>query len=140
MALPEIEKMQMQEGIWTPELDTIEKIKPTVEYNTRTARYKKIGKLVFVDFFISGKITALNGTNNYALIRGLPFSARSTNLGIIAINRGICYNALDVTSEISFLVEGNTIRIQKNNGTGAVSWSVTGGTFQIGGSGVYEIN
>lgn len=140
MSLPNIEEMQMQEGTWTPELGTIEGAKPTVTYNTRIARYKKIGRLVFVNFFISGNITKLNGTNNYALISGLPFKAKTINLGGMAISKGICYNALAENREVTFVIEENTIRIQTNNGTGSVKWGVTGGTFQIGGSGVYEVN
>ena len=63
-----LKTLETESGSWTPTLTTVEGVEPTVEYTTRRGRYVKMGNLVFISFYIRGKITALNGTNNYAFI------------------------------------------------------------------------
>lgn len=132
------ESIKASEGTWTPELNTTESIVPTVTYTAQEGTYKKIGKIVFIDFYIRAKITALNGTNNYARVSGLPFTAKSLWLGEEAINCGVLYSALADTTNVKFNIQGTSIRPMKNYGTSAVPWKVTTSNYmEIGGSGFY---
>lgn len=129
-----------EDGYWTPELNTLEGIAPTVEFTAQTGTYKKIGRMVFIDFYIRGKITALNGTNNYAIIKGLPFVPAERWFGQTPLNIGIIYSALNSETNITFDIQqsSNGIRIQGGQGAYAVSWILTPTSyFEIGGSGFY---
>jgi len=130
------------EGYWTPQLNTIEAKAPTVEYITRSGKYKRIGKTVFIDFYIRGKITALNGTNNYALVKGLPYPPYGNNgFGQSSLNLGILYSAINDTNNITLDIDDNgNIRVQGGYGSYATSWKVTTTSyFELGGSGFYFI-
>lgn len=130
-----------EEGSWTPTITTTENIAPTVTYTTQRGSYKKIGNIVYFDFYIKAKITALNGTNNYARVSGLPFAAKSLYLGEEAINCGVLYSALADTTNVKFNIQGTSIRPMKNYGTSAVPWVVTSSSYmEIGGSGFYFTN
>lgn len=131
-------------GDWTPALNTVEGKAPTVEYSARVGKFKRIGKLCFLSFYISGKITALNGTDNYGVIVGIPYVTSST-FGQNALCTGLCYNLTEEESTIQLVPNSNenAIRIQTNNGALACKLKVTPTSlnpyFQIAGSGWYEI-
>jgi len=129
-------------GTWTPELNTRENIKPTTTYTTQTGSYKKMGNMVFISFYLRGKITALNGTNNYAAIGGLPFTPKTYNMGECSLSTGVSYNLLTTTDAVQMVLNrsySGMLYVNRNNGAGAGILKVSGDTdFQIGGSGWYE--
>lgn len=129
-------------GSWTPVINTLEEALPTITYTSQIGHYEKIGKIVFINFYIRGKITALNGTNNYGIITGLPFTIDSSIRidGNIAITIGEIYDLInDMHDPKLWLGGSNYIRIQNNTGTGAGTLKITSGSyFEIAGSGWYE--
>lgn len=127
------------EGTWTPTINTIENVAPTITYTENRGRYFKMGKWVHVDFYIKGKITALNGTKNYGVIKGLPFSVDNVAIGERPLTVGVVYNILHSTTDVVFAFYNNYIRLQEGYGTGANSLIVTPGDyFEIGGAGWYK--
>lgn len=131
---------KMTEGEWTPTLDTIEGVEPTVTYSSRRGRYKRIGNMAFLSFYIRGKITALNGTNNFAQIKGLPFQLKQITLGENVIPVGVMYQLLANTENVVICPYGGRLRVQYNYGTGADALKVTPTNyFEFGGSGWCEI-
>lgn len=129
------------EGTWTPVISALSETNPTATYTTQAGKYKKIGKIVFFNFYIRAKITALNGTNNYAQISGLPYSVIPTEFGTIAGTLGILYSAINDDSKNVFVLSGTSIRVQANNGAAATKWIVTPTNYmEIGGSGFYFTN
>ena len=131
---------ELDSGTWTPSLSNVNNVAPSVTYTTREGTYFKIGNLVYIEFYIKGKITALN-SGDYTCIIGLPYNANSSrNFGAQALSIGILYNAVTVETNNAFIVNGNLIRIQSTAGASATIWkTTTSGTFQIGGSGWYSI-
>lgn len=125
---------------WTPTLNTREGVQPTVTYTNRTGHYARVGNMIFFDFYIRAKITALNGTNNYATISGLPYSVAGHGFGAQASNIGVLYSATNDTNNIVFIISGDVINIQTGNGASATKWKVTTTSYmEIGGSGWYFI-
>ena len=129
------------EGTWTPVLTTLEGKAPTMEYLIQRGKYKKIGSLTYISFYIRGKITALNGTSNYAVITGVPY--KSPNYMVESpLNPGTLYNLVENAENLRLLVNESTIRVQYSYGEVAAVLKVTptsgGGYFQISGSGWYE--
>ena len=86
---------KMVEGTWIPSINTVEEKNPTISYTTQVGKYNKIGKLIFVDFYIRGKITKLNGSENYAVIEGLPFASRKKYFGQQALNVALVYSLIE---------------------------------------------
>lgn len=132
---------KMREGTWTPILTTLEDKAPTMEYLIQRGTYKKIGKLVYISFYIRGKITKLNGTDNYVQITGIPYaSSKSMKESILKI--GGLYQLLEYDTNANALINGNIIRVQFQYGEAASKLKVTptGGTgyFEISASGWYE--
>ena len=135
-------KILSMEGKWTPSIGAYNEDTPNVSYIHRRGFYKKIGNLIFVEFYIRGKISELNGSVNYAMITGLPFAAHGESaLGQQALSKGVIYNLLDEEIDVTFCLEANTIRIMKEQGTSAASMQTTpsDGYFDIGGSGCFII-
>ena len=131
------------EGTWTPEIQTQEGKAPTVTYTFREGKFKRYGSMVHVTFSIRGKITALNGTDNYAMIKGLPYQSRADRFGEQALSIGTIYDSLDYEDNNAFVIDSghNSIRIQYNNGAGATKWKTTTKQyFQVCCSGWYETN
>lgn len=132
---------KMVEGTWTPTLTTLEGKAPTMEYLIQRGTYKKIGKLVYLSFYIRGKITKLNGTNNYAVITGIPYSS-SKVLMESGLNINGLYQMLQVDANASAMIDGNVIRVQFSYGEIAGKLKVTptdgAGYFEISASGWYE--
>lgn len=124
-------------GTWTPALGTVENTDPTVTYTTQEGTYYKLDKIVFFSFYIRAKITALNGTNNYAKIKGLPFAATGS-FGTNNSEIGSLYGAVDNTNDAAFIVSSSDIRVQYNYGANSAKWVVTSGTYmQVAGNGFY---
>ncbi len=132
---------KMKEGTWTPILTTLEGKAPTMEYLIQRGTYKKIGKLVYLSFYIRGKITKLNGTNNYAVITGIPYSS-SKSLMESGLNINGLYQMLVIETNANALILGNIIRVQSSYGESAGILKVTPtegtGYFEISASGWYE--
>lgn len=128
-------------GTWTPTLNTVEGAAPTMTYTSRRGNYRKIGNLVYVDFYIRGKITALTGTNNYGTITGLPFKTTNTRaFGEEGLHMGIMYSLVANETNVClvFHPDSNIIRIQYAYGAGASTLKVTPTNyFEIGGNGWY---
>ena len=126
---------------WTPILTTLEGKAPTMEYLIQRGTYKKIGKLVYLSFYIRGKITKLNGTDNYAVITGIPYSS-SKVLMESGLNINGLYQMLEIDANAGVLIDGNIIRVQSNYGETAGILKVTpaggAGYFEISASGWYE--
>lgn len=132
---------KMEEGTWTPKLNTLEGKAPTMEYLIQRGAYKKIGKLVYLSFYIRGKITKLNGTDNYAVITGIPYSSSKVMLESI-LNVGGLYQMLESDTNANALINGDIIRVQIQYGEVASKLKVTPtvgiGYFEISASGWYE--
>ena len=129
----------LETGTWTPTITTLEGATPTTTYTGREGRYCKIGNFVFISFFMRGQITALNGTNNYAIIKGLPFTPRDYTMGAQAIATGVINDLVTSTTNLNMGINNGGIRIQNSYGAGACQLKVSSSSFQVGGSGWYEI-
>ena len=135
-------KILSMEGKWTPSIGAYGEDAPTVSYVYRRGFYKKIGNLIFIEFYIRGKISELNGSSNYAIITGLPFAAHGeSTLGQQALSKGVIYNLLNEEIDVTFCLDANIIRVMKEQGKSSVSIHTTpsDGYFEIGGSGCYII-
>ena len=127
-------------GTWTPIISTLEGIEPTVSYESREGIFRKIGNMVWISFYCRGKITALNGTNNYAFIKGLPFTNKDFPLGYQPLQIGTLYSLVNNNTNNTFNIYNNGIRIQSGYGGSATQLIVTTTSyFEIGGSGWYLI-
>lgn len=134
---------KMIEGTWTPTLTTLEDVAPTMEYSIRQGTYKKLGKLVYLSFYIRGNITALNGSENYVKITGIPYASSKTMLESI-LSVGGLYQMLEYETNANAFINGNIIRVQTQYGevAGKLKVTPTSGTgyFEISASGWYETN
>ena len=132
---------KMEEGVWTPILTTVEGIAPTMTYIVQRGKYKKIGNMVYISVFIKGNITALNGSENYAKITGLPYLAKNYMQENI-LNVGVLYQMLENDTNANVLVLDDIMRVQIQYGETAGKLKVTpaggGGYFEISASGWYE--
>ena len=130
-------------GTWIPKINTRNNIAPTATYTSQTGTYKKIGNMVFIAFYLRGKITALNDTNNYGAISGLPFAPKTYSTGQCALTIGQIYNVGNITNTPTMYLRNEydgLIWLQNNNGSGALVLQLSGSSdFQVGGSGWYEI-
>ena len=129
----------LETGTWTPTITTLEGVAPTITYSSVTGTYCKIGKFVFVSFRVVGKITALNGANNYAMIKGLPFTPKDYTMGEQAISVGVIYDLVTSSTNLTMGINNGGIRIQNSYGAGACVLKTSSSSFQVGGSGWYEI-
>lgn len=128
----------IEEGSWTPVIAALSETAPTVTYSRQFGRYKKIGSIVFFRFNIRAKITALNGTNNYAVINGLPYEATASALGDYAFTFGALYSAVNDYTNATMCPYSNYLRVQGNYGASAIKWVVTATSYmEIAGSGFY---
>ena len=131
-----------ESGTWTPTINTRENVAPTVTYNYQKGTYKKVSNMVFITFYISGKITALNGTNNYGVVSGLPFVPKDYESGQCGLSIGSIYNIANFVNTITMYVKSNhsgQIWLQSNNGAGAMVLKLSGdANFEVSGSGWYE--
>lgn len=136
-------------GNWTPVINTLEGALPTITYTNRRGGYVRVGDMVFIQFYIRGKITALSGTNNYGLITGLPFFPVSLALGETPLDcsmYSLTDNWVDGTTLNVYRdsVGGTpmaTIRIMDISGSSTRKLIITSTSyFEIGGSGWYRID
>lgn len=126
-------------GTWTPKLGTVGEADPTYTTTIVRGNYTKIGKMVFVSFLIRGKITALNGTNNYGCVKGLPFTPKDYAMGEQSFGTGILYGITNNDTNMTMGINNGVIRIQNGYGAGASALKVTTTSyFEVGASGWYE--
>lgn len=134
-------------GTWTPKLTTFDGSSettyhdPTMTYTIQGGKYTKIGKLVYIEFYIRGKITALTGTDNFIKIIGLPYIQNILYFGSTALNLGVCYQVTNSSNlSLNFTKDGE-IRLQSAYGSTATILKVTPtsapGYMEIGGNGFY---
>ena len=129
----------LETGTWTPKLATVGEADPTYTTTIVRGNYIKIGKMVFVSFLIRGKITALNGTNNYGCVKGLPFTPKDYAMGEQSFGIGILYGISNSDTNMTMGINNGVIRIQNGYGAGASAYKVTTTSyFEIGASGWYE--
>ncbi len=129
----------LETGTWTPKLATVGEADPTYTTTIVRGNYVKIGKMVFVSFLIRGKITALNGTNNYGCVKGLPFTPKDYAMGEQSFGVGILYGISNSDTNMTMGINNGVIRIQNGYGAGASAFKVTTTSyFEIGASGWYE--
>lgn len=132
---------KMKEGIWTPILTTLEDIAPTMTYIIQRGKYKKIGNMVYISVYIRGNITALNGSENYAKITGLPYRAKNY-MAENNLNVGTLYQMLENDTNANVLILDDIMRVQIQYGetAGKLKVTPTGGIgyFEISASGWYE--
>ena len=138
--------VEITSGTWKPQIACPNnESAPTVTYSLQTGKYVKIGKLIFVEFGIRGKITALNGTNNYASIIGLPEQSKIYSIssnGAPAITLGNVYGAFESEVNLASFVTKAGIRLQNNHGSSAAKWKITNNVdnyFEVFGSGIYTL-
>lgn len=129
---------KMVEGTWIPSINTVENKAPTITYTTQVGKYERIGKLVFVDFYVRGKITKLNGTENYAVIEGLPFVSRDKYFGQQSLNVALVYSLLEDNLNVAFIPQDRKIRIQALESSAKKLKITNTNYFEIAGSGWYE--
>ena len=128
---------------WTPTLACVGETGPTATYSSRSGKYCKLGNICFFEFYIRAKITALNGTNNYASISGLPYDVAGLGFGTQAGNVGVLYAATNISStdQATFIISEGAIHIQGGRGAGRTKWIVTTTSYmEIAGSGWYFIS
>lgn len=124
---------------WTPTINTRENVAPTITYEKQYGKYRRIGDLVYVDFYIKGKITALNGKNNYGTIAGFPFKFSTSNFGQAGLNISTLYNLLSSADRPALVGLTDRIYIQNGYGGSGGILKISGDSsyFEIGGHGVY---
>ena len=127
-------------GAWTPQLSCVGESAPTYSTTIVRGNYKKIGNLIFISFLIRGKITVLNGTNNYACITGLPFTPKDYDIGEQSFGIGILYGVTNNDNNMTMGINNGVIRIQSGYGAESTAWKITStSNFEVGASGWYEI-
>lgn len=139
---------KIESGTWTPVLKCRNgEQAPTYTASSVSANYRKIGDLVYIDFYIRGQITALNGTDNYIKIEGLPFPAIADGFGQQTLAIGVVYDITSIDSNenktMPILTEEDEpgIVLQGNDGAYAASYRVTTAQyFEIAGNGFYKAN
>jgi hypothetical protein len=129
-------------GNWQPSVGVLEGNAPTVTYTVQDGKYQKIGNLVFMYFYIRGKVTTLNNVNNYIIINGLPYNLASNIYnGANVISVGVMNDLTsDASNDLSLLpyTGENYMILRRNFGTTACQLKLTSGSyFEIGGSGWY---
>ena len=135
--LEAIKNINPKSGVWTPVLSSLNETAPTVSLTKQSGRYIKIGKLVYVQFYIQGQITALNGTSNQALITGLPFTPSLISTYSSGLNISTLYNVLENDTNAVFVLRTDGIKLQRNYGANTANWKTTT-NFILAGSGCYE--
>lgn len=132
---------KVEEGSWTPTIGARNETPPTTTYDYRRGYYKKIGKMVYVEFYLEGKITALNGTNNYSTVDGLPFPVHNDNLfGQSCLHLGSYYDMLsNADTQLTLIASGSKLYVQAMHGASAGRLKITN-YFMISGSGWYMID
>lgn len=126
-------------GTWTPTINTRENKAPTITYEKQYGKYRKIGDLVYVDFYIKGKITKLNGTQNYGIVAGLPFNFSTSNFGQAGLSISNLYNLLSSITNPALVGLSDALYIQNGYGGSAGILKLSGDSsyFEIGGHGFY---
>ena len=116
---------------------------PSVTYTWQKGEYVRIGDLVFISFTVRGQVTALNGTNNYACIKGLPFNIRGSHPSQNGFAVGDVYNLIEYSALIDNVFAGyeDYIQILKEAGKSACKLKTISSSsyFNVGGSGCYII-
>jgi len=122
-----------EEGTWTPTLGGQTTDPSSVTYITQTGNYTKIGNVVCV----FGKVaaSAITGGSGFAIIKGLPFTTKNSNVGaglfafysFVALGAGYTQLALQIQANTT------TVRFSKS-GTGISGFPANIGDLASGGN------
>lgn len=131
-------------GEWTPEVACQDGNNPTLTYTRRYGNYRKLGRMVYVQYEIRGIITAIGSGNNYACIEGLPYTVGGDIFYMNPLTNGVNYNCCTDTVLQQYAETGTKrIRLQNPDGSSVAFWKVTpSGTyyyFELSGAGWYPI-
>ena len=131
-----------EEGTWTPTI--LGDSGPGVTYSSQIGRYVKVGKLVYVSFFI--ELTSKGTISGEARMGGLPFTV--TNNGVpsrASLSVSIWQNLATAKSWVALYTYGNSQTAYFVASSGAVTssenamnTSAISDTTAFIGSGVYE--
>lgn len=129
---------------WTPKLSCLtESEAPTVEYTLQLGHGCKIRinneiSIVFVEVYLSGKITAVSSGNNYAVIAGLPYLSSSNSA---SFNFATFYYGVTANNPIPVgFIKNKIIQIQNGARGSSVERWIKSDSFEIKGSGFYFTN
>ena len=121
-----------EEGTWTPGVEGFNNV--TFQSTEHTGHYTKIGRLVYLDFYLrfeSGGSTTSNGS--HIKITGLPFALMNTNRtrgGGTTSFESIASSNDGGAGNISFY--GDQANAKFNCYVGSNAWTATNGTSQAG--------
>jgi len=115
-------------GTWTPTIENVNSNNPTVTYIGRKGWYYILGNMAFISGYARFKITALNASGDYAVIRGIPNEimnhATQTLVGNIGFSTGVIYDCVVQSTDLCYVLDagsGNGVRIQQTNGSSATT-------------------
>jgi len=129
-----------EEGTWTPTIIGSSS-NPTVNYASQLGTYRKVGKLLYLNFYVSA--TSLSGGGGYIEIGGLPFGITGSATGGYPFIGGGYYHFGGASTSTN---THNVIRWQANAspvtklawyGSGGNSWST--GWHEISGTGTLPV-
>ena len=92
--------------------------------------YNLLGNICFIYVHLRFKITALNGTLNYAGIGNLPFQALGFQVGSLTVNEFYACSNLTITENVQAYIynsenQGSCIAFSHSLGQNAALWVVT---------------
>lgn len=129
-----------EEGTWTPTIIGSSS-NPTVNYASQIGTYRKVGKLLYLNFYVSAN--SLSGGGGYIEIGGLPFGITGSATGGYPFIGGGYYHFGGASTSTN---THNVIRWQANAspvtklawyGSGGNSWST--GWYEISGTGTLPV-
>ena len=122
-----------EEGTWTPTIIGSSS-NPTVNYASQLGTYRKVGKLLYLNFYVSA--TSLSGGGGYIEIGGLPFGITGSAPGGYPFIGGGYYHMGGSSVGVN---ANNVVRWQANaSPVSKLAWYGSGGNGW--GTGWYEIS
>jgi len=122
-----------EEGTWTPTLGGQTTDPSSVTYITQTGNYTKIGNVVCI--FGKLAVSAITGGSGFAIIKGLPFTIKNSNVGAgcFAFYSYVALGAGYTQLGLQILANTTTIRFSKS-GTGITGYPANIGDIASGGN------
>ena len=126
-------KADVETGTWTPTIGG-QTSDPTVSYTIQEGTFVKVGKLIYLTFFIRASLT---GGEERVLIRNIPVARKSGRI------QGIGYASIGSTQKgimrIGSVVGASTLNLNTANNSDFVLSEINNGdTCDIMGSIIYE--
>ena len=134
-----------EEGTWTPVVNKSGDAGSVTSYNTQVGRYVRVGKLLWISFYIYKSSGSFGSLNNQWYISGLPFGLEHSAAGAYqSIPCGYFHmngSAINMTTANSRWqsnsTNGNTTITMYGSGS-QTNW--TSGQLEMSGTGVLEID